>query len=171
MTEKARIVLQDCKHAVAAHTLDLQAEELRVSWVSILALLRAVGHVLDKVDATSSAPMKAAIRSWWDKINASKPEPRIFWEFIEQERNEVLKVYEFGIRRQLEFDGPEHEGRPTRISVDLASAQGGKMTSEDGEVVSHLRAGSFSGRPECEVAIEAIKWWDSVLDEIDEKSK
>jgi len=172
MTAKARIVLQDCQSAVQSHTLDLQGEELRVSWVAILTLLRAVGHVLDKADSKSSPAMASAIAEWWRDINASKPEPAIFWQFIENSRNRVIKLYEHGISRQLILKGPELEGAPTTIWIDQANARGGKITSHDGEVISRLADGStFAGQSERDVAFEACKWWKGVLDGIDARAR
>lgn len=171
MTDKARIVLQDCHHAVARHTLDLQGEELRVSWVAILTLLRAVGHVLDKVDGKASPAMAQAVAEWWKAMNASKPEPAIFWQFIEGARNRVVKLYEHGIWRQLVLEGPEHKGKPTTIWVDQANSRGGKVTSEDGHVISQLAHGPFAGRVERDVALEACKWWHEVLDGLDTRAR
>ena len=34
-------------------------------------------------------------REWWKGIKANKPEPMIFWEFIEKERNLILKEATF----------------------------------------------------------------------------
>ena len=50
MTVAARRVLADCE--VVLEMLDAEREEQRwrVLWVGALALLRAVGHVLRKVD-------------------------------------------------------------------------------------------------------------------------
>ena len=171
MTDKARIVLQDCQHAVASHTLDLQGEELRVSWVVILTLLRAVGHVLDKVDGKASPAMAQAVAEWWKAMNASKPEPAIFWQFIENGRNRVVKLYEHGIWRQLVCEGPEHQGRPTTILADQANSRGGKMMAEDGHVISQLADGAFAGQSERDVAVEACKWWRGVLDGLDARAK
>lgn len=172
MTDKARIVLQDCQHAVESHTLDLQGEELRVSWVAILTLLRAVGHVLDKVDSKLSPAMAQAIAEWWADINVSKPEPAIFWQFIENNRNRVIKLYEHGLWRQLVLAGPETEGAPTTILIDQANSRGGKITAHDGHVVSKLADGSaFAGQSERAVAFEACRWWRGVLDGIDASAK
>ena len=171
MTDKARIVLQDCQRAVASHTLELQGEELRVSWVAILTLLRAVGHVLNKVDSNSSPAMAQAVAEWWKAMSASKPEPAIFWQFIENARNRVVKLYEHGIWRQLVLEGPEYQGRPTTILVDQANARGGRMTAQDGHVISKLADGAFAGQSERDVAIEACKWWRGVLDRLDARAK
>lgn len=78
MTRAARIVLQDARHGIRQHADTLQAEAFRVSWFAIVGLLRAVGHVLDKVDAESSPEMRRAIRQKWSELTASRPEPMIF---------------------------------------------------------------------------------------------
>lgn len=172
MTAKARVVLQDCQYAVANHTLDLQGEEFRVSWVAILTLLRAVGHVLDKADRKSSPAMARAIEEWWKDINASKPEPTIFWQFIENSRNRTIKLYEHGISRQLILKGPELEGKPTTICIDQANSRGGKSIAHDGEVISRIADDSaFAGQSERTVALEACKWWRGVLDGIDARAR
>lgn len=95
----ARKVLNDCRWAIAGYSETLSGEPLRVSWVSITTLLRAVGHVLCKVDAARDRTVAEIAAKEWDRLRASKPKPEIFWEFIESERNSVLKQYEFGFSR------------------------------------------------------------------------
>lgn len=46
MTENARIVLQDTKHAISAHSEGSEGEAFRVSWMAVVTLLRAADHVL-----------------------------------------------------------------------------------------------------------------------------
>ncbi len=65
MTQKARVVLQDAKFAIVRHSKTLQSEEFRASWFAIIGLLRAVGHVLDKVDAEASPAVKRAVHEKW----------------------------------------------------------------------------------------------------------
>ena len=102
----ARNVLDDCRWALNRHTPVLEGEAFRVSWVALAALLRAVGHVLAKVDADQGdAHLKTAIADHWRKLNAGKAarEPAIYWDFIEQERNMVLKQY--GMEQTVELSG------------------------------------------------------------------
>lgn len=66
----------------------------RLYWIAGIAMLRAVGHVLDKVDSKHSDLSKRIISDWW-AANKLK-NPAIFFEFIEDERNSILKVYKFG---------------------------------------------------------------------------
>ena len=81
-------------------------EPLRIIWVSVITLLRAVGHVLQKVDAPSDPAVSRAVAEAWDRLCRSRPEPEIFWEFIESERNSVVKQYEFGFDRTISLEPP-----------------------------------------------------------------
>jgi hypothetical protein len=58
-----------------------------------LALLRSVGHVLQKVDAVSSRTLGANQAKWWADLNASHSEPKIFWRFIESKSDPEGKRY------------------------------------------------------------------------------
>jgi len=92
MTTAARLVLGDCERILADIKEDMPSELWRPRWAGLVALLRAVGHVLDKVDGARSPEAKRAIQAAWKDLSDSKPEPRIFWEFVEAERNNVLKT-------------------------------------------------------------------------------
>jgi hypothetical protein len=48
MTQHARVVLSDCNDAISDLTADLGEATWRRRWVTVLTLLRAVGHVLDR---------------------------------------------------------------------------------------------------------------------------
>lgn len=87
MVMAARKVLADCKntHRFIEHETD--ATRFRVFWVAGVALLRAVGHVLHKVDARQNARMKDAIHEAYQGWKKDKEANAIFWEFIERERN------------------------------------------------------------------------------------
>jgi len=93
MTARARIVLSDARDALSDLADGVSGSEWRRRWVTAVVLLRAVGHVVDKVDAESSPAMHRAIADAWRGLGASKPEPIIFWDFIDAERNNVLKEY------------------------------------------------------------------------------
>ncbi len=70
---KSYQLLQDCKRAIRYHTDDLQTEDFRVSWVAVIAMLRAIGHVLKNVDSEKSDVHKQVIADWWERLNARKP--------------------------------------------------------------------------------------------------
>ncbi|MFE1600602.1 hypothetical protein [Methylobacterium sp. ID0610] len=72
--------------------------EWRLYWVSGITLLRTIGHVLAKVDALTSGEHAAVISKWWKYISENPEEARIFWDFIERERNNLVKTYAFGAK-------------------------------------------------------------------------
>jgi hypothetical protein len=124
-----------------------------------IALLRSVGHVLDKVDAASSERLASNARKWWDSIKASKPEARIFWEFIEKERNLILKESEIRAGQSVTIDlrGVQAQGsvagekpEPTTL---LAEARTEPSYSYQ------MNQGHFAGRDPRELIGEAIAWW------------
>ena len=125
-----------------------------------MALLRAVGHVLEKVDAEENPVVRAIVSAEWDRLKTTKPEPAIYWEFIERERNNILKAYRFGARQNVTL-------RPGSIHVNLATGEsvslpGGPTTYE------HVMAGgSFAGQDPRDVVSAAIAWWREYLGRID----
>ncbi|KGF69687.1 hypothetical protein LL06_09730 [Hoeflea sp. BAL378] len=84
---------------------DDELPEWRLHWVSGLALLRTVGHVLAKVDALASPAHATAVDGLWATLKADRPSSAIFWSFIEEERNNLLKTYTFGAKLSSDEDG------------------------------------------------------------------
>jgi len=112
----------------------------------VMVLLRAVGHVLDHVDAKGGPKMRAAIDSAWVALKERKPYSLIFWEFIDQERNNVLKEYAVGA------------GHNTTVYLN---------SSRPVEYEYLINVGPYKGRRQREVVLEAIEWWTRYLDAID----
>jgi hypothetical protein len=95
MSVRAREVLAECQFALEDFSAAGNTPFQRTRWVAVTTLLRAVGHVLDKVDGPAGNPaLRQSIEAHWKALTASKPEPRIFWEFIETERNGVVKEFD-----------------------------------------------------------------------------
>lgn len=86
MTPAAREALEDCRVALGDLSDEVQGRQWRVRWFACVVLLRAVGHVLDKVDGPRDPKLRRAIDQWWATLNASKPNPAIFWSFIDEDR-------------------------------------------------------------------------------------
>jgi len=89
-------------------------EDFRVSRAALVALFRSVGHVLKKVDAAHSPALRQAIDDRWQRWKEDKNANAVFWDLIESERNNVLKVYEFGY---AEEDVEIEEVRPNGTSL------------------------------------------------------
>ncbi|HEV8662006.1 MAG TPA: hypothetical protein VGT06_02510 [Candidatus Methylomirabilis sp.] len=160
MTLHAREVLRDCQRVLDHITGDMRTELWRPRWAGLVALLRAVGHVLKKVDGKTSDAAREVIESAWKDLGQSKPEPTIFWEFIEAERNNVLKAYEIGT-------GVNITVRPGTAWLNLATGETGSGPGGPTTFEAFMRSGPFEGRDPLELCREAIAFWQGYLDSID----
>jgi hypothetical protein len=150
MVQTAQEVLADCKHALDLLEEESRPQTFRVLWVAGVTLARAVGHVLQKVDGEQSDATKKAVQAAYASWKADKPGNAIFWEFIEQERNQVLKQYEMGF-----FSGP----------VEVVA--GSDVATLDNHIFCPITDGAFAGEDCRDVLEQAIEWWRRQLAEIE----
>ena len=131
--------------------VETDLRRLRVLWIGSLAMLRMVGHVLDKVDGKDPA-VRAAINSRWPTL---KREP-IFEHFINSRRDLALKEGEIDL-----FD-------QSSINVMMESPAGSKRlaTIEDC-LFMPLQHGFRAGEDGRDVFRDALDWWDAVLEELE----
>ena len=164
MTAKARVVLEDCRQAIAELTDDLQGAEWRLRWVTVVTLLRAVGHVLYYVDRQTSPVMQDAVDQAWSHVSGTKPRPEILWGFIDEDRHAVIKEYRFTAGQGVKIFPP-----PLRLSATFAGRPSLPSPIVEGraEFVYEMGSGPFSGRDPRAVAREAVDWWQEYLDAID----
>lgn len=147
MTRAAREVLEDCRGAMEEIVDGVQGRAWRIRWVAAVVLLRTVGYVLKTVDAKISDRYKQAIDVAWTALKQSEPDPAIFWGFIDAERNNIIHEYEVG------------------------AGQGVTVFPGQNKPADHhylINTGPFAGRDQREVVREAITWWESYLDRIDQ---
>ena len=97
MTAAARTVLADCVAVLDMLEVEEDEQRWRVLWAGAMALVRAIGHVLRKVDG-EDAMVRPRIDEAWNRWRADRSTHAVFWESIEQERNRV-PVQRFGLRR------------------------------------------------------------------------
>jgi hypothetical protein len=146
VTRAAREVLEDCRGAVDEIVDGIQGRAWRRRWIAAVVLLRTVGHVLGKVDTKISPSYKQAIDGAWSRLSQSKPDPAIFWAFIDAERNNIIHEYEVG------------------------AGQGATVHLGQNKPTEHhylVNTGPFAGRDQREILREAIAWWEAYLDDID----
>ena len=125
-------------------------DRFRVLWVGAISLLRAVGHVLHKVDAVEpklKASSSRAFKQWKD---ASKGHG-IFTEFIEKSRNLVLKEYEFQVDQRDE------------ISLMIADGADASNFNSMENLFRPLVDGYGAGEDGRDVYASAIDWWEEQL--------
>lgn len=92
----ARRVLRDAYRARHDFSVALDLDDLatiRLRWITAITILRAVGHALRKIDAARSCALCSAIDSAWNRWKSQPFQHLIFNEFIEKERNTILKEY------------------------------------------------------------------------------
>jgi len=165
MTAKARQVLEDAEAALQTMHDCEYGPEWRWRWAAVVSLLRAVGHVLDKVDAGSNSALRQVVDERWAALTETRPEPAIFWQFVEDERNSVLKEYRFR---------GQHASGHAVTSIWTYLPDGTKVEQSAEELTDiHLHVfdtGPYRGRNQLEVAAEAVLWWTSYLEGIDAKA-
>ncbi len=159
MTVAARGVLADCEAALGMLEDERDEQRWRVLWAGAVALLRAVGHVLRNVDgrtAGSRESINAAYKTW----TAKRPEHLVFREFIEKERNNILKEYRSNV-----LPSPE-------VPVVVVDSDAGSVTHEtpfvlDENLFRPMTEGFGSGEDARDVYRKAIRWWEAELSRLD----
>lgn len=168
MTATARQVLEDCEVALQLLEEEQNLQRWRILWAGAVSLLRAVGSVLDKVDARDDAVLKAVSNKHYREWKRETPEHQIFREFINNERNNILKEYKFGI----------HPLEDVEVVVQLKHSPPdgsdpqylGQVFSLDENIYRPMLDNAWEGDDARDVYQEAIGWWHKQLDTIDNQS-
>jgi len=164
------MVLADCEESLL-ELMNAGQNNMRRRWVATVSLLRAVGHVLDKVDAETSPLARSVI----DK-KYREPRPSIFEDFIEDERNNVLKQYRFSVRGDGAIGIPTSNERVRPAVPGMPPGAIGMMTHQLGTEIRTYRftiapfdKGPFAGRDPIDVVREALTFWHEYLDDVDRR--
>lgn len=165
MTEAARKVLEDCKAALDMLEEEGDEQRWRVLWAGAMALVRAVGHVLQKVDGedpTVRQLVDQALKRW----DADREANEVFWEFIQKERNNILKEYRFNV----------HDSAVVGLAVVECDEAGNEVAIEspsmlDENLYRPIEEGYQVGEDARDAYADALKWWDAELSRIEAASK
>jgi hypothetical protein len=163
MTLMAREVLRDCEVALNMLELEKDLRRWRIIWAGSIALIRAVGHVLHKVDGSDKVVRDIANEFFarWKSAEGHD----IFRDFVEHERNNLLKEYRSDVHPL--------ESVPVAIQATLVPLQGGSHVTApfilglDENLFRPMLDGPWEGVDCREVYEDAIAWWKSELDKID----
>lgn len=160
MTHAAREVLDDCRLALAMLEEETDLARWRVHWAAAVALVRAVGHVLDKVDGEDLLTKQlgaAAFKRW----KGSAPEHEIFREFIERERNSILKEYRF--RHHPLEEVQMAVAYKLRDPVTGKAVEAADILPLGDNIYRPFLDGWREGDDARDVLSEAIDWWEAEL--------
>lgn len=123
-------------------------QSIRMAWISCLTYLRAVGHVLDKVDGGRSKWLREAGARKYDECKQDRFGNLIFWEFIEAERNILLKEYQSSIWEKSPTQ-TYGNGKPTHLDILIGT-----------DVFKPMDAVQAS-----------LNWWEQYLDGVEELAR
>ena len=126
-------------------------------------LLRTVGHVLRNVDG-ADASVRRAVDAAWSRWKADRTSNAVFWEFIEEEWNNILKEYRFSVLDSAEVG---------LMVAAQGDADSGHLVAEEavalgGNLFRPLVVGS--GQDARDVYGDALQWWDAELSRIEAAS-
>ncbi len=128
--------------------------QVEVLWLASITGLRAVGHILAKTDKPNHPELANRIDQWWKKLNANKltEDNRIFFEFIEVERNDTIKEFEL-----------KYDKQPQSIAViqQCNSQTVERIFELDGLLYIPMQDGSYAGEDVRDLIADAIKWWET----------
>ncbi|HEV2263754.1 MAG TPA: hypothetical protein VGR79_04395 [Stellaceae bacterium] len=128
----------------------------KVKWAGICSLLKASIHLMRAKDAKSCMPetLRRELIGVWNRLGSERSKYKIFWEFIDKERNNILKEYDFSAYAAvLAADGSVNDATPTLL----------RILSEGEKEALVIRGGAYDGRLALDVASEAVQWIEETL--------
>ena len=184
---KAREVLEWCRHAHYKMRSNPTGPDWVLIWAGTIALLRAVGHTLDKEDGARDARLQKEQRSWWEKLKHTKPDPAIFWDFIERDRNKLLKEAELTVEQSAEVFiqgasatalagnlGRRQEppqSQPISSIYATRTGQEDPRTPPPSAIYSYrMNSSPFIRQDPRDLVRDAIEWWEKQLSDIEQKA-
>jgi predicted nucleic acid-binding protein len=156
MTAAARELLKDANTALQMLEEEENSDRWRVLWFAAVTMARSIGHVLHKVDTKHNRKLKAASRAAYEKWQ-SLPEHKIFHQFIEIERNSLVKE-----------NLTSAEGYSDIWGIVFTDENGVEnIESIEAILYRPIMCGPYQGVDARDVLSEALEWWATELDKLD----
>lgn len=124
--------------------------EWKVIWIGTCAVLRSAIDLF-QVDAKSclSPAIRDEIAAEWKAIKDHKEDHSIFWDFLRQERDNIIHEYQWrAYEAWMKPDGTFHDGGLTLLA----------LAGDDAKLVLMMRGGRFEGRNSLELLTEGADW-------------
>lgn len=150
-------VCGDCRYAITGLEKERPSfSSWRVQWAGICSLLKTSIHLLGQKDARACLPpvLQKSLKDAWEELRTRRSEFPLFWEFINKERNNILKEYDFSAYPAIiRSDG----------TVDQTSYSLLYMLGEAEEEALILRGGPYAGQLALDVAADATDWAEDYI--------
>ena len=120
-----------------------------IAWIGTCTLLRT-SIDLFKVDANSCINLKIReqIRSEWELIKENEKDHPIFWQFLKEERNNIIHEYKWAVQEVwMEQDGT------TRVPTPLLD-----IKPEDASSILIMKNGPYKNRNSLDLLKESAEW-------------
>ncbi|BCG83091.1 hypothetical protein MesoLj113b_66330 [Mesorhizobium sp. 113-3-3] len=124
--------------------------EWKVIWIGTCALLRTAIDLF-QVDAKSclSPELRHEIAVEWKAIKDNKDDHSIFWEFLRQERDNIIHEYQWrAYETWIKPDGTFRDGGLSLLA----------LAGDDAKLVLLMRGGPFVGRNSLDLLQEGADW-------------
>jgi hypothetical protein len=167
MTRRTREALDDCRLALVMLEEETDLRRWRLIWFGAVTLTRTVGQILDKVDAKLDPELNKLSREAYKRWNSTAPEHEIFREFIDKERNTIVKEYQFNIHPSEEVHVALMETyRPVTGGEEIKEAA---VFPIGDNIYRPILDGYREGDDARDVMSDAIDWWETELQSIERK--
>ncbi len=166
MKLKAREVWEDCNLALEMLENEQDLQKWRITWAAAMALVRAVGNVLQGVDSENKI-IKEISDGLFKEWKSDEAKHLIFWEFIKKDRDNLLKEYRENV----------HPLEKVAVVVQsvLQPIKGGAPALHnavfeiDENIYRPVMEGPWAGDDARDVLQEALNWWNEQLTAIEKQ--
>ena len=125
---------------VLAKSIDLEQQPLPAGWkwLCLATFMKAAMEVVNRTHE-ESAGFRRQVHEKWTRLCAARPDPMIYWQFIEVERDRSVLLGTLPLRRETD------RRKASSWVVD---------------------GGPFDGCPAVELAVRAIQWLERYFDDL-----
>ncbi|WP_152615699.1 hypothetical protein [Leisingera sp. ANG-M1] len=144
----AEVALRHLREGRAGNHLPYS--EWRIHWVATCSLLRTAIYLF-RQDAKICVgeSLGKEIAAEFKLIGDHRSEHQIFWDFIVNERNNLIKEYKWGAYKKW-LDAEGNLARPSLVEIALSE--------EKYDVKLEIQSGVYKGKDALEVAEEGATW-------------
>lgn len=148
--------LQDCKFAIddLKNADRIVLSNWRTTWAGICSLLKASIHLMGTRDCRACFPttLRDSLKAAWQELGRDKVAYPLFWQFINRERNNILKQYDFSAYAALIKEDGTYQSDYSLL---------GMLQTEKSALL--IRGGQYHGQEAIPLASSAASWVEDYI--------